>query len=369
MATKNNRLIPSKAVHPGEILREELRERGITQKDFARAIGVQATHLNEFIKGKRNLNEELAMKLESQSGIPFKVWMNLHNGYMYESKALAEKSADEQAAHAFEKECAEKYNLPMLYKRLGLSTLSCNERVGRIKELCPFDLLSADRLTSQVPGLVKHDEKDPIYDKDVLTWLVIDMIEIARLQPIGGYGKGNALAAARHIARMTNGRILTKESIKECLNRYGIAYINVEKLGRAPINACSTFAGDMPVITVSYRDNDMDTLAFDILRELCHIDRHFSEDAQIFISIEAREYPGDIMGKEASEFARQMLIPDETWEAILRVGSPSLSPYRIVKTIATEAERCGISKSIAISRYKHEANSYRTSAYRSPKIS
>ena len=85
MATKDNRLIPGRAIHPGEILREELRERGIKQKDFAQSIGVQATHLNEFIKGKRNLNEDLAMKLESQLGISFKVWMNLHNGYMYES--------------------------------------------------------------------------------------------------------------------------------------------------------------------------------------------------------------------------------------------------------------------------------------------
>ena len=50
MATKDNRLVPNRAIHPGEILREELRERGIKQKDFAQSIGVQATHLNEFIK-------------------------------------------------------------------------------------------------------------------------------------------------------------------------------------------------------------------------------------------------------------------------------------------------------------------------------
>ena len=78
MATRSNRLVPARAIHPGEILREELRERGVKQKDFAQAIGVQATHLNEFIKGKRNLNEDLAMKLESQLGIPFKTWMSLH---------------------------------------------------------------------------------------------------------------------------------------------------------------------------------------------------------------------------------------------------------------------------------------------------
>lgn len=93
MATNNNRLTSNRAIHPGEILREELKERGIKQKDFAKAIGWQATHLNEFIKGKRNLNEDLAMRLESQLGIPFKTWMSLHSGYIYECKAL-EKNDD-----------------------------------------------------------------------------------------------------------------------------------------------------------------------------------------------------------------------------------------------------------------------------------
>lgn len=93
MATKNNRLISNRAIHPGEILREELKERGIKQKDFAQAIGWQATHLNEFINGKRNLNEDLAIRLESQLGIPFKTWMSLHNGYIYECKTLEKKNA------------------------------------------------------------------------------------------------------------------------------------------------------------------------------------------------------------------------------------------------------------------------------------
>lgn len=96
MATNNNRLISNRAIHPGEILREELKERGIKQKDFAQAIGWQATHLNEFIKGKRNLNEELAMRLESQLGIPFKTWMSLHNGYIYECKTLEKRNAEDK---------------------------------------------------------------------------------------------------------------------------------------------------------------------------------------------------------------------------------------------------------------------------------
>ena len=197
---------------------------------------------------------------------------------------------------------------------------------------------------------------------------ILNKLEISKIQSLGNYEKGNALKAATDIARMANERTLTTESIKECLNRYGISYVKVEKLDKTPIDAYSTFAGDTPTITVTYRYNDMDKLAFDILHELCHIDRHLSEANKAFISIEGIEYSTDPREKEANEFARQMLIPDAVWEKILKVGCTSLSPFKIVKTIATEAERCGISPSIAISRYKHDTNWYQISAYKSPKI-
>lgn len=368
MATRSNRLVPARAIHPGEILREELQERGIKQKAFAQAIGVQATHLNEFIKGKRNLNEDLAMKLESQLGIPFKTWMNLHHGYMYECKALDEKRTEEQYALQYEDACANIFNIQALYKRLGLSMKSCLGRVRTLKELFPFDLLSSNELRMQVAGMYKHSEKVQIDEKNMLTWLILNKLEISKIQSLGNYEKGNALKAAADIACMANERTLTTESIKECLNRYGISYVKVEKLDKTPIDAYSTFAGDTPTITVTYRYNDMDKLAFDILHELCHIDRHLSEANKAFISIEGIEYSTDPREKEANEFARQMLIPDAVWEKILKVGCTSLSPFKIVKTIATEAERCGISPSIAISRYKHDTNWYQISAYKSPKI-
>ena len=94
METKNNILVPARAVHPGEVLREELKERGIKQKDFARMIDMQPTHLNEFIKGKRNLNEELALKLEKALGISCKNWMNLHSGYIYDCMRVRSSSPD-----------------------------------------------------------------------------------------------------------------------------------------------------------------------------------------------------------------------------------------------------------------------------------
>ena len=139
-------------------------------------------------------------------------------------------------------------------------------------------------------------------------------------------------------------------------------------MDKVPVDAYSTIIDGHQAVTVTYRYNEMDKLAFDVLHELCHIERHLSDEQKAFISIDGNLYSTDPREKEANEFARQRLIPESVWYDILRVGSKSLSPHQIVKTIAREAGRHGISPSIAISRYKHDTNWYSTSAYRSPKI-
>ena len=58
-------------------------------------IVVQPTHLSEFINGKRNLNESLALKLEQALGISYKNWMNLHNGYVYDLKAIGQRDFEQ----------------------------------------------------------------------------------------------------------------------------------------------------------------------------------------------------------------------------------------------------------------------------------
>ena len=368
MATKSNRLVPVRAIHPGEILREELQERGIKQKEFAQMIGVQAPHLNEFINGKRDLNEDLAMKLEQHLGIPYKTWMDLHNGYVYDSRAVEERKTEEQESQMYEAACAEIFNLKLLYKKLEMAILPCAERVDRLKELFSFDLLSAPELKMQVAGLYKHSEKVQIDEKNLQTWLILNWLECSNSQVEAPYQKGNGLKAAEEISKMANERILTTQDIQDCLNGYGIAYVHVEKVDKVPVDAYSTIMNDHPIVTVTYRYNDMDKLAFDVLHELCHIERHLSDDHKAFIALEGTMYSTDPREREANDFARQCLIPDNAWNRIMKVGSSSLSPHRVVKTIAMEAERLGISPSIAISRYKHDTNWYQTSAYKSPRI-
>ena len=67
------------------MIKPELEERGITQKDFAKRLGVQASHLSEVLNGKRALTTDLAVKIEGAIGLPAKILLSAQTQYELES--------------------------------------------------------------------------------------------------------------------------------------------------------------------------------------------------------------------------------------------------------------------------------------------
>lgn len=74
-------LQPSEPIHPGEILKDELEARGISQRKFAALIGLSYSVLNEIINGKRSITTEYALKIEAATGIDAEFWRGLQSGY------------------------------------------------------------------------------------------------------------------------------------------------------------------------------------------------------------------------------------------------------------------------------------------------
>ena len=80
--TMNSRnTTPFVATHPGELVRDEMRERGLTQKQLAEMAGLSLKVLSEVVRAKRSVNEEIAASLEKALGIPIILWMNLQTQY------------------------------------------------------------------------------------------------------------------------------------------------------------------------------------------------------------------------------------------------------------------------------------------------
>lgn len=71
--------------HPGEMLREELQARGISQRKFAGIIGMPYTAFNEIVNGKRSITTETALKIEAATGIKAHIWIGLQTDYNLET--------------------------------------------------------------------------------------------------------------------------------------------------------------------------------------------------------------------------------------------------------------------------------------------
>lgn len=68
-------------VHPGEILREELKARGTTVTQAARALGVTRKALSDVVNRKAGVSPVMARRLEAALDTPARLWIGLQAAY------------------------------------------------------------------------------------------------------------------------------------------------------------------------------------------------------------------------------------------------------------------------------------------------
>ena len=67
--------------HPGDVLKEELEARGISQKKFSEVLAVPYTQLNEILNGKRPVTTDFALMVEAALGINPELLINMQMRY------------------------------------------------------------------------------------------------------------------------------------------------------------------------------------------------------------------------------------------------------------------------------------------------
>ena len=69
------------AIHPGEILAEELAEIGVTPTELARQLHVPANRVTQIVQGKRAITGDTALRLGHWFGTSAQFWLNLQSAY------------------------------------------------------------------------------------------------------------------------------------------------------------------------------------------------------------------------------------------------------------------------------------------------
>lgn len=67
--------------HPGEVLKEEIEYRGISQKQLSERMGISYTMLNEILNAKRPVTEMIALYFEAALGIEAEMLTNMQSRY------------------------------------------------------------------------------------------------------------------------------------------------------------------------------------------------------------------------------------------------------------------------------------------------
>ncbi len=73
--------MPLPAIHPGEILSDELAELHITPTELARQLRVPHNRITQIIQGKRAITGDTALRLGHWFGTNPAFWMNLQTSY------------------------------------------------------------------------------------------------------------------------------------------------------------------------------------------------------------------------------------------------------------------------------------------------
>jgi len=76
-----NNLTPFEPTHPGEILKEEIGYRGISQRKLARQMGVAYSVMNEILNAKRPVTTEYALLFEAVLGIDAEPLLSMQANY------------------------------------------------------------------------------------------------------------------------------------------------------------------------------------------------------------------------------------------------------------------------------------------------
>lgn len=76
-----NNIEPAYPTHPGEVLKDEIEYRGISQRKLAAEMDVPYTQLNEVLNGKRPVNTEFALLIEAVLDLPAEPLLKMQTRY------------------------------------------------------------------------------------------------------------------------------------------------------------------------------------------------------------------------------------------------------------------------------------------------
>ncbi|MCM1122118.1 MAG: HigA family addiction module antitoxin [Eubacterium sp.] len=255
------------ATPPGITIKEQLNDRGMSQKEFAARMDMSEKHISKLINGDVQLTPEMAVRLEMVLGVPAGFWNNLEA--IYREKII---KADAENAMDADVKLARQFPYSEMVKFGWISeTRDTKEKVIYLRkyfEVVELSLLGNEQIMRIACRRLAITEKS---DLALMAWAQEAKLKARDIQTSQVNLKG-LNAAIPMLRKMT---VLNPEEfcpqIKKCLADCGIALVFLPHLQGSFLQGASFLDGKKIVVGLTARGKDADRFWFSLFHELAHI--------------------------------------------------------------------------------------------------
>ena len=282
------------AVPPGATIKEQLLDRGLTQKEFARRMDMSEKHISHLINGDVELTPQVALRLEFVLGLPASFWNNLEAKYQEQKVRVKEELEIEQDAEMCKKfPYAKMSNLGWVPK-----TRIENERIYALRTF--FEVANLGVLKElQIPGIayrVIADKENNDYA--LAAWAQKAKLEARKIStsPINIEKLKKSIEPIRKMTLDPPNEFC--EKLQKILSQCGVAIVFLPHIGGSFLHGTSFLDGKHIVVGLTVRGKDADRFWFSLFHELFHIiDGHINSNQTT-----------DEQERQADAFAQDTLI-------------------------------------------------------------
>lgn len=255
------------ATPPGATIKEQLNDRGISQKEFAIRMDMSQKHISRLINGEVQLTPEVAIRLEMVLGVPAQFWNNLES--IYREKLIKAKEENEMDEDI---EIAKKIPYKEMEKNGWVpETKDWKEKVINLRkffEVVNLNIIKNMQLSNIACRRMAETEKSNLA---LMAWSQEAKIESRSIKTLDIDIKTlkKILPEIRNMTLMDPELFCPK--LIEMLANCGIALVFLPHIGGSFLHGATFYNGNKIVIGLTVRGKDADKFWFSLFHELGHI--------------------------------------------------------------------------------------------------
>ncbi|MEU8279789.1 ImmA/IrrE family metallo-endopeptidase [Microbispora bryophytorum] len=330
------------AVPPGETLKELLEERGMSQRDLAARTGLSPKHVNQLVHGLVPLSADIAMRLETVTGTPARLWNRMEADYRTSLQRLRQHRDWAQYEAWLDEQPVKD-----LVKR-GYLPEGRTNKATRIEQLLSFFSVATieawhDVYIQPVAAFRKSSSLES-KTASLAAWLRLGEIKAqeVRCKAFDPRGLRSALPQLRALT-VEPPEVFEPKMVEICA-QYGVAVVFVAEIKGCRTSGATLRRGPCKIIILSLRHKTDDHLWFTFFHEIGHLLLH--GDDKVRIDVALTQDADDQQEQEANEFAADLLIPREQ--------KHRLTGLRSKVAVIDFARELGIAPGIVVGRLQRD---------------